>query len=38
MGKTRQQIIQKVADRIVSLEITPDEARIVNSDKGWHFA
>jgi len=37
MGKTRQKIIKQVADRIISLEITPDEARILNSDKGWYF-
>jgi len=37
MDKTRQKIIKQVADRIISLEITPDEARILNSDKGWYF-
>ena len=37
MDKTRQKIIKQVADRIISLEITPNEARISNSDKGWYF-
>ena len=37
MGEKRQKIISQVADRIVGMQITPDEARILNSDKGWHF-
>ena len=37
MDMTRQKIIQQVADRIHGMEITPDEARILNSNKGWHF-
>jgi len=37
MGEKRQKIINQVVDRIVGMQITPDEARILNSDKGWHF-
>lgn len=26
-----------MAERITGLAITPDEARVLNSDKGWYF-
>jgi hypothetical protein len=37
IDKKRQKIIQQVAERITGLAITPEEARVLNSDKGWYF-
>jgi hypothetical protein len=37
MNKIRQDIVDKVAERIFNTEITPNEARMLNSDKGWYF-
>ena len=34
MGEKCQKIINQVADKIVGMQITPEEARILNSDKG----